>query len=171
MGGGGLPCPSPQAQCSPSIRAPDVVLPHPMHCMHPVLPHPVHTLHVSHTQGCLACPPLDMPYPSMLCIRSCLPGCARCPYTCRGFAGNTALSSNPCSTSPSMCCACTPYTCLAAASSPRNVGEASFLHEVFRACLVPPLFALVSPKLSFLSSQPCSSFLPFDVPPLLCSRV
>lgn len=41
-----------------------------------------------------------------------------------------------------------------------------------RAWCPPPRFALVSPQLSsFLSSHPCSSFLPFDVPPLLCSRV
>lgn len=65
-----------------------------------------------------------------------------------------------------------PAACPAAASSPRNVGEASFLYEAFRACLVPPPFALVSPQLSsFLSSLPCSSFLLFDVCPLLCSRV
>lgn len=60
-------------------------------------------------------------------------------------------------------------SCPAAASSPRNVGEASFLRKALGAfLLLPP--CLVSPGFSFLSSHPCSSFLPFDVPPLLCSR-
>lgn len=60
-------------------------------------------------------------------------------------------------------------SCPAAASSPRNVGEASFLRKALGACLLLPP-CLVSPGFSFLSSHPCSSFLPFDVPPLLCSR-
>lgn len=107
--------------------------------------------------------------PCMLCTHSCpLPHSQPpCP------AGSTALSScSPCVPPVPVLCT-SPAACPAAASLPRNVGEVSFLHEAFRACLGgPPSFALVSAQLfSFLSSLPSSSFLPFDVWPLLCPRV
>lgn len=106
-------------------------------------PHPVNALHPLLPTPCTHSPP--------------------CP------AGSAAPSScSPCGTSPSLSCA----QALQLPHYPEMWGRFHSCMKHSERVWCPPFFALVSPQLfSFLSSLPCSSFLPFDVWPLLCSRL
>lgn len=136
---------SPHAQHVPSAASPHAQPVCAPHNGLPHLPNPGHTAKLlpSHPSVGYALHLLLPPHARTLPIH---PICTR--------AGNAALSSNPCSTPRSLRWARTPYTQLAASSSPRNVGQASFLHEALRACLVPPLFTLFYPPAFLLPVLP-----------------
>lgn len=168
-------------QCSPCIHALNAVLPHPMPSMCPVLPHPMHSLYVPRTMGCLTCPTLDIPQSSchltpvwgMLCIYSCLPMHAHCPYT----PSVPAQATLPCPPTPAAlhapCAGHAPHTpSLQLPHHPEMWGRLHSCMKRSERVWCPPSLPCFTPQLSsFLSSHPCSSFLPFDVPPLLRSRV
>lgn len=139
-------------QCSPSTRASNAVLPHPMH-----------SLYVPCAMGCLSCPPLDTPQNSchltpvwgMLCIHSCLPMCAHCPYT----PSASAQATLPCRPTPAaLHASCTGHTPhmhgLQLPHHPEMWGRLHSCMKCSEHVWCPPSLCPVLPPSSLLSCPP-----------------
>lgn len=147
-----------------------------MHAQHHLTPSTPCTCHI-HTF-----PPLPTPdvlcslchlTPCTVCTHVCLPVSARCSYTLSSpVPSSQAVLLCPPALQPfTFHTLCThpvrlPCSCL---TTQKGGGGLILAWSIQGASGALPWFPPQLP--SFLPSHPCSSFLPFDVPPLLCSRV